>query len=278
MQINYINNNNVDISDIAVSRLFYFSGFLFYVDGWSWDNVPATSNIKNISVDEVFGMDFKDAYNTINKINQFKAPNIGKSFNTLDSYNFPELYIMAATCRRYQIYNRWREKYNDVISPSFLESYSENIPSKTPIQEGNLTWTLWSGDIQSFTNIPGGRLQIGSYVFARDIQSQKYTPVSIENSSRNIIIGSGYGENTDRYITNYYNPVDAYTEELFALKDGWYGSVSLDSTPYTIEPGYGIDFDTFFKLKSNKIVEFHSAYTENNISPYGLIKKQFIDN
>lgn len=277
-QVNYINENNIGINEINTSQLFYFSGFLFYVDSWSWDNVPTSSNIKNIIPDDVFGIDFSDAYNAITKINQLKSPASTIPFNAVDSYIFPELYLIAATCRRYQIYNIWREKYNDIISPTFLESYSENIPSKSPLLEGNLTWTAWSGDIQSYTNLPGGELQIGSYVFGKDLSPQKYTPVSVENSSRNIIIGDGFGENTNKYITNYYNPIDAYTEELFTLRDGWYGSVSLDSTPYTLQAGIGLDFDTFFRLKSNKIVEFHSDYPQNNISAYGKIKKQYIDN
>jgi hypothetical protein len=143
---------------------------------------------------------------------------------------------------------------------------------------GDLTWSLWAGDIQSFSNLPGGRLEIGSYIFTKKIDLQKYTPVSIENSSKDIKIGRGFGEITNlNRISNYYNPINLFIDELSTLRNGWYGVVSLDSAPYTIKAGIGINFDTFVKIESNKVVSFHDNYPQDNISVYGQMRKQYID-
>jgi len=282
-QQNYIQDTNVPtITDLYPNQLFYFSGFLFYVDGWSWDNVPSNSNISNSGVREglnQLGLNFTtDSFTAIRTIKERSAPTNVDTISVQDSYLFPELYLIAATCRRYQIYNTWREQFTDSIYPKFLESYSEVIPSKTPIAAGDLTWPLWSGDIQSFTNLPGGRLEVGGYIFTKKIDLQKYTPTSIENSSKGRKIDKGFGEITNsNQITNYYNPINSYIDELSTLYNGWYGVVSLDSTPYVIEAGIGINFDTFIKIESNKIVGFHDDYPQDNISIYGQMRKQYID-
>jgi hypothetical protein len=283
-QQNYIQDIDVPASDdLLPNQLFYFSGFLFYVEGWSWDNITVESNIQYEGVKD----DLTAAINNFT-INPFQAirdiknnssPVLSEdiSFDAGDSYRFPELYTIAATCRRFQIYNTWRPKYNDIIFPEFFESYSQDIPTKTPLEEGELTWSLWAGDIQSYTNLPGGRLDIGSYLYTKKLSLQKYTPASIQNSTKNLKTDRGFGEINSNYITNYYNPVDAYADELSTLKNGWYGVVSLESTPYTFEAGRGINFDSFIKLQSNKIIEFHDDYPQNNISVYGQKQKQYID-
>ena len=294
-QQNYIQDIDVpESTDLLPNQLFYFSGFLFYVEGWSWDNITVDSNIKygvvKSRLNERFGNFAGDPYQTIIDIDQNSSRVIPDdiSFNVNDSFLFPELYTVAATCRRFQIYNNWRPKYNDIVSPEFFESYSQDIPTKTPLDDGELTWALWAGDIQSYTNLPGGALDIGSYVFAKKLSLQKYTPVSIKSqpplqSSKDIKVGLGFGEIDGDHITNYYNPVDSFIDELSTLKNGWYGVVSLDSTPYTFEAGRGINFDRFIKIESNKITEFHLEYEskydpkENKVSAYGKKRKQYID-
>lgn len=290
-QKNYIQSADIPlIEDIYPNQNFYFSGFLFYVNEWSWNNIITPSNLDYTGVrDSLNYLNFSDPFNTIRQIKTNSAPNNTIFDSVNDTYSFAELYLVAATCRRYQIYNEWREKYIDIISPKFLESYSEDLPSKTPNLVGDLTWSLWSGDIQSFTNSPGGRLGIGSYLFCKKLNLQSYTPASIERSSRDRITGRGYGEipyipgrlQPRNFITNYYNPQNSYVDELSSLRDGWYGVVGLDSTPYILEPGTGINFDTFINLKSNKIVEFHPDYPGENyldvLSEYGQRKKQYID-
>lgn len=283
-QQNYIKDIDVpESNDLLPNQLFYFSGFLFYVEGWSWDNITVESNIQYEGVKTDLAnivSDFSgNPFQAIRDIKNNSSPilSAGISFDAGDTYRFPELYTIAATCRRFQIYNTWRPKYNDIISPEFFESYSQDIPSKTPLQEGELTWSLWAGDIQSYTNLPGGRLEIGSYMYTKKLALQKYTPASIQNSSKNIKTDRGFGEINGNYITNYYNPVNSYIDELSTLKNGWYGVVSLESSPYTFEAGRGINFDTFIKIESNIITEFHDDYPQNNISPYGQKRKQYID-
>lgn len=283
-QQNYIQDIDVpESNDLLPNQLFYFSGFLFYVEGWSWDNITVDSNIQyegvkdnlNDTVDSFAVNPFKAIRDIKNNSSRIIPDDL--SFDAGDSYRFPELYTVAATCRRFQIYNTWRQKYNDIITPEFFESYSQDIPTKTPLQEGELTWSLWAGDVQSYSNLPGGRLEIGSYIYTKKLSLQKYTPASIQNSSKNLKTDRGFGEINGNYITNYYNPVDAYVDELSTLKNGWYGVVSLESTPYTFEAGRGINFDTFIKIKSNKITDFHDDYPQNNISAYGQKQKQYID-
>lgn len=289
-QINYIKEIDVPPLDgIFNNQNFYFSGFLFYINSWSWDNISGPSNINYAQVREALNeYNFADPFNCIREIKLNSAPNntIFSSIN--DGLLFPELYLIASTCRRYQIYNEWRPRFIDITSPEFFESYSEDTPSKSPILAGELTWSLWSGDIQGFTNSPGGRLTVGSYLFSKKMDLQKYTPVSIEKSSRDKIFGKGYGElqidqygNLRKNITNYYNDQDHYISELSTLRDGWYGVVTLDSTPYVIEPGTGINFDTFINLKDNKVTQFHPDYLGERyidvLSQYGQRKKQYID-
>jgi hypothetical protein len=283
-QQNYIQDIDVPASDdLLPNQLFYFSGFLFYVEGWSWDNITVESNIQYEGVKDdltaAINNFTSNPFQAIRDIKNNSSPVLSEdiSFDAGDSYRFPELYTIAATCRRFQIYNTWRPKYNDIISPEFFESYSQDIPTKTPLEEGELTWSLWAGDIQSYTNLPGGRLDIGSYLYTKKLSLQKYTPASIQNSTKNLKTDRGFGEINSNYITNYYNPVDAYADELSTLKNGWYGVVSLESTPYTFEAGRGINFDSFIKLQSNKIIEFHDDYPQNNISVYGQKQKQYID-
>jgi hypothetical protein len=283
-QQNYIQDIDVPASDdLLPNQLFYFSGFLFYVEGWSWDNITVESNIQYEGVKDdltaAINNFTSNPFQAIRDIKNNSSPVLSEdiSFDAGDSYRFPELYTIAATCRRFQIYNAWRPKYNDIITPEFFESYSQDIPTKTPLEEGELTWSLWAGDIQSYTNLPGGRLDIGSYIYTKKLSLQKYTPASIQNSTKNLKTDRGFGEINSNYITNYYNPVDAYADELSTLKNGWYGVVSFDSSPYTFEAGRGINFDTFIKLQSNKIIEFHDDYPQNNISVYGQKQKQYID-
>lgn len=283
-QQNYIQDIDIpESNDLLPNQLFYFSGFLFYVEGWSWDNITVDSNIQYEGVKDdltaAINNFTSNPFQAIRDIKNNSSPVLSGdiSFDAGDSYRFPELYTAAATCRRFQIYNTWRPKYNDIISPEFFESYSQDIPTRTPLKEGELTWSLWAGDIQSYTNLPGGKLDIGGYIYSKKLSLQKYTPASIQNSTKNLKTDRGFGEINSNYITNYYNPVDAYADELSTLKNGWYGVVSLESTPYTFEAGRGINFDTFIKLQSNKIIDFHSDYPQNNISVYGQKQKQYID-
>jgi hypothetical protein len=283
-QQNYIQDIDIpESNDLLPNQLFYFSGFLFYVEGWSWDNITVESNIQyeGIKNDLTAAINnfTSNPFQAIRDIKSNSSPilSIDISFDAGDSYRFPELYTVAATCRRFQIYNTWRPKYNDIISPDFFESYSQDIPTRTPLGEGELTWSLWAGDIQSYTNLPGGKLDIGSYIYTKKLSLQKYTPASIQNSTKNLKTDRGFGEIASNNITNYYNPVNAYVDELSTLKNGWYGVVSLESTPYTFEAGRGINFDTFIKLQSNKIIDFHNDYPQNNISVYGQKQKQYID-
>lgn len=282
-QQNYIQDIDVPGSnDLLPNQLLYFSGFLFYVEGWSWDNITVNSNIQYEGVkadlnDKVSNFT-SNPFQAIRDIKNNSSPVFADiSLDAGDSYRFPELYTVAATCRRFQIYNTWRPKYNDITSPEFFESYSQDIPTRAPIEEGELTWSLWAGDIQAYTNQPGGILEIGSYLYTKKLSLQKYTPVSIQNSTKNLKTDRGFGEINGQYVTNYYNPVNAYIDELSTLKNGWYGVVSLESTPYTLEAGKGINFDTFIKLQSNTITDFHSDYPQNNISVYGQKRKQYID-
>jgi hypothetical protein len=269
--------------NLLANQLFYFSGFLFYVEGWSWDNINNGSNIQYEGVksdlNNMISSFAGNPFQAIRDIKNNSSPILSnvQSFDAGDSYRFPELYTVAATCRRFQVNNIWRPKYTDIISPEFFESYSQDIPSKTPLQEGELTWSLWAGDIQSYTNLPGGKLGIGSFIFTKDLSIQKYTPTSIQNSSKDLKVDKGFGEIAGNNITNYYNPAEAYIDELSTLKDGWYGVVSLDSTPYTLEAGRGINFDTFIKIKSNRVVSFHDDYPQGNISAYGRRRRQYID-
>jgi hypothetical protein len=282
-QQNYIQDIDIPVSnDLIPNQLFYFSGFLFYVEGWSWDNITIDSNIQyegvKADLNNIVGNFASNPFQAIRNIKNNSSPvftNI--SLDAGDSYRFPELYTVAATCRRFQIYNTWRPRYNDITTPEFFESYSQDIPTRTPIEEGELTWSLWAGDIQSYTNLPGGRLEIGSYLYTKKLSIQKYTPTSIQNSTKNLKTSRGFGEINGSYVTNYYNPVNASIDELSTLRNGWYGVVSLESTPYTFEAGRGINFDTFIKLQSNKITDFHSDYPQNNISVYGRKPKQYID-
>ena len=282
-QQNYIQDIDVpESNDLLPNQLFYFSGFLFYVEGWSWDNITVDSNIQyegvKADLNDKVGNFTSNPFQAIRNIKNNSSPVFADiSLDAGDSYRFPELYAIAATCRRFQIYNTWRPKYNDITSPEFFESYSQDIPTRTPIEEGELTWSLWAGDIQSYTNLPGGRLEIGSYLYTKKLSLQKYTPASIQNSTKNLKTDRGFGEINGQYVTNYYNPVNAYVDELSTLKNGWYGVVSLESTPYTLEAGKGINFDTFIKLQSNTITDFHSDYPQNNISVYGQKRKQYID-
>ena len=283
-QQNYIQDIIVpDNGDLLPNQLLYFSGFLFYVEGWSWDNITIESNIQYAGVKDdlnnIVNSFAGNPFQAIRDIKNNSSPILsgGISLDAGDSYRFPELYAVAATCRRFQINNTWRPKYTDIISPEFFESYSQDIPSKTPLEEGELTWSLWAGDIQSYTNLPGGKLEIGSFIYTKKLTLQNYTPVSIQNSSKNIKTDRGFGEITGDSITNYYNPVENYIDELSTLKNGWYGVVSLNSTPYTFEAGKGINFDTFIKIESNKVVGFHDDYPRNNISAYGQKEKQYID-
>lgn len=268
-----------EIDGIYPNQSFFFSGFLFYVDGWSWDNVPKPSNLDysevSNSMRDTISIASSDPYQAIEILKQESAP-IGE-FSVEDSYRFPELYFIAATCRRFQVTSTWREKYTDIISPEFLETYSLDVPTRSPIQEGEFTTNIWAGNIQSFTNSPDGRLDIGSYIFAKKLDLQRFTPVSIENSSRNLKIDRGFGEIDSASITNYYNPIESFSDELLSIKNGWYGVVSLDSTPYIIRPGRGINFDIFIKVESDRVTRFHESYPTNNISIYGKQKKQYLD-
>jgi len=282
-QQNYIQDIDIpESNDLIPNQLFYFSGFLFYVEGWNWDNITVDSNIQyegvKADLNNIVSNFTSNPFQAIRNIKNNSSPVFTDiSLDAGDSYRFPELYTVAATCRRFQIYNTWRPRYNDITTPEFFESYSQDIPTRTPIEEGELTWSLWAGDIQSYTNLPGGRLEIGSYLYTKKLSIQKYTPTSIQNSTKNLKTSRGFGEINGSYVTNYYNPVNASIDELSTLRNGWYGVVSLESTPYTFEAGRGINFDTFIKLQSNKITDFHSDYPQNNISVYGRKPKQYID-
>lgn len=283
-QKNYIQDIDVpESNDLLPNQLFYFSGFLFYVEGWSWDNIAVDSNIQyqgvRDSLDATISNFASNSFEAIRDIRNNSSPVFGDNITIAagDSYRFPELYAVAATCRRFQIYNTWRPRYNDIITPEFFESYSQDIPSRAPLGEGELTWPLWAGDIQSYSNIPGGNLEVGNYIFAKKLSLQKYTPTSIQNSSKNLKTDLGFGEIDGNYITNYYNPVNSYVDELSTLRNGWYGVVSLESTPYTFQAGRGINFDTFIKLESSRITSFHEDYPQNNISTYGQKRKQYIN-
>jgi hypothetical protein len=275
-QKNYIKTSTIpEYSDIPSNQVFNFSGFLFYVDGWSWDNVEGESNLDYPGIlDEVSSVSVSNPYEAIRSVDL----NRPTSTTNPDAWRpNVEFYWIAAACRRYQIYSSWRERYRENITPRFLDSYTDNAPGKSPLADGNLTWTVWSGDIQSFTNSPNGGLSVGSYIFAKNLDIQQYTPVSIENSSKDIKFDKGYGEiKSKNYITNYYNPIEVYSFDLFSLKDGWYGVVTLDSTPYVIEPLVGITFDTFVKIESNKITQFHANYLQAGKSEYGSKKRTFI--
>jgi hypothetical protein len=274
-QKNYINTSTIpEYSDIPSNQIFNFSGFLFYVDGWSWDNIEGSTNLDYPGILEGFNINLSNPYQAITTVDETRPT----SANVDLWRSNIEFYWIAATCRRYQIYSAWRERYRDNTAPSFLESYTDGNLTKSPLAPGNLTWTVWSGDIQSFTNSPNGVLSIGSYIFAKNLDIQQYTPVSIENSSKNRKFDKGYGEViSSNYITNYYNPIEVFNFDLFSLKDGWYGLVSLNSTPYVLEPLAGITFDTFIKIQSNKIVQFHEKYLQEDKSGYGSRSRSYID-
>ena len=274
-QKNYIKTSTIpEYSDIPSNQVFNFSGFLFYVDGWSLDNIEGETNLDYPGILEAVNVNVSNPYEAIRSVDINRPTS---TTNPAAWRSNTEFYWIAAACRRYQIYSSWRERYRENISPRFLESYTDDIFGKSPLADGNLTWTVWSGDIQSFTTSPNGALAIGSYIFAKNLDIQQYTPVSIENSSKDIKFDKGYGEIISKnYITNYYNPIEVYNFDLFSLKDGWYGVVTLDSTPYVIEPLVGITFDTFIKIKSNKITEFHQNYRVEDKSIYGRKKRTFI--
>jgi hypothetical protein len=158
----------------------------------------------------------------------------------------------------------------------------------SPILAGETISSIWAGDIQGFTDAPNGQLTVGDFVFCKNLSEQSFSPVSIERSSSNFKYDRGFGEilytelgGNQNYITNYYNASEAYLDELLPLNDGWYGLVTLDSTPYILEPGKGIDFDTVFKLESNKVVEFHQDYSGedyfNILTGYGLQKNEYLN-
>lgn len=278
-QKNYISSDSIP-GEISPTQIFNFTGFLFYMDSWSWDNVEANSNLTYPEVRDSFNLiDFSDPYEAIKRVHSNISPDgVDFSNNPYTGRRYAELYLIAATCRRYQIYGTWRERFLDKIYPKFLESYTETITTKTAIAEGELTWPVWSGDIQAFTTTSDGKLEIGNYIFAKNLNIQGYTPVSIENSSKDLKFDKGYGEIiSNKYIVNYYNNKNAYARDLLSLSDGWYGVVSLDSTPYVIKPGIGLDFDVFVKLVENRIVEFHESYPAGGVSTYGKKKEQYLN-
>lgn len=292
LSLNEINATQFSNEQLYEDQFFNFTGFLFYLNSWSWGNITNPSNLDYDGMRDYFQslsdnntLNFSDPVNAIKYIKNNKSPLGGNFANFVDGYRFVELFLMAATCRRYEIYSQWREQFSDIVRPKFLDNYGDNM---APILEGETTWNIWAGDIQGYTDAPNGQLSVGNFVFCKNMTEQLYSPVSIERSSSNFKYDKGYGEilytelgGGQNYITNYYNASEAYLDELLPLNDGWYGLVTLDSAPFIIEPGKGIDFDTFFKLESNKIVEFHPEYSGedyfNILSEYGQQKTEYID-
>lgn len=255
------------ISDIDASfgKGFYnFAGFLFYVNGWSWSNLSTNTNYSKVNMAEFKitnrGLDFANA--PVDVITHIKQNNEGTTPVSLFTAATTErLYMLAATSRRFAITSTWRAGYRDIYEVPLLNT-SEN---RAPTVDGLQRWDLWSGDIQAYTDDESGIIRLGSTVFCKNVALQGETPVSIINSDKSKFYGpGGFGEIIeDRYITNYQTSSVAYREELFALRDGWYGIVTLDSSPRSIFPSIGLDFDTFFNLRNSTVIGFHPSYPIN---------------
>lgn len=283
-QQNYISNKPVPSS--ILTSTFNFSGFLFYVNGWSWDNLPTQSNYNEEGVEDYIKdqkLNFKNHPRDL--INFLTDEYEGLvEISDSDAYKKVRLYLIAATCRKYQVYSPWNSTCRSLETPSFLQTYSIDDPNVTPSGNGHTTWTLSEGEIQSYTNEEAGNLSIGSYVFAKNLSPQTFTPIAIDNSSKNFYLEPyGFGENiTSNIVDNYYNNNKVFGSELLSLNDGWYGIITEKSTPYAIYGGIGLNFDTFFKLKDGIVIEFHNRYPQSNyidsLSDYGRKNKDYIVN
>lgn len=281
-QQNYISNSSIPL--LNLNKKFNFAGFLFYVDGWDWSNLQSNTNYDQDGVSD-FIRDLKLSFpnNPLDVIDYIVDEYEGLSrISNSDAFKKIRLYLLAATCRKYQIYSPWNSTCQTRSIPDFLQTYSIDTPNRTPSTDGFTSWSMSSGDIQAYTNEDSGNLRLGSYVFAKNLDAQAFTPVSIDNSTRNFYTEpGGFGENiSSNTVSNYYNINNVFVNDLLPLKDGWYGIVTENSVPYGIYGGIGINFDTFFKLEGGVLIEFHHKYPQSdyidNISEYGKNSKSYM--
>lgn len=257
-----------------------FSGFLFFINSWDWNNLPtqtnfelvpgAQGNILNLQLD--FAQSPEDVINAIKS----RKETTGSTPTLFESSTRERLYFIAATCKRYLIESVVRKESSDIPLTSFDKT--EYIPQG----ETSGRWSVWSGDIQAYTPNDSGVLYEGSEVYAKNLTIQDKTPVSIKNNYNTYLEPGGFGENFDEnYITNYVNEDETLQPyECLPLIDGWYGIVTTPSTPHYLDGGLGIDFDTFIRIENNIVAEFHPLYPSdysNNLSDYGKNFSEFIN-
>jgi|GEM_PF-6279687 len=268
-QVNYINlNRSVD----TTVDFLKFTGFLFYINSWSWLNLPKNTNFDTTPQARAnlqgSNLDFVNKPEDVIESISLKKEDLNSTLSIFETSIQERFYYIAATARRYTMQTPIRSNSNS----------TEFIPISSSV--GN--WNLWGGDIQAYSPDMLGSINLGSKLFAKNMSIQNRTPVSILNSTnKNKFIGEGgFGEiNSNSYISNYNNEGDILQEEALCLNDGWYGLITKKSTPHLLAGGTGIDFDTFFRLQDNTVTEFSSLYPEdyiNNLSAYGQNYNEYI--
>ena len=275
-QVRYIDLEKTVDTDTPL----HFSSFLFYINSWDWDNLPtqtnfelvpgAQSNILNLELN--FAESPEDVIDSINS----RKETTGSTPSLFESSSRERLYFIAATCKRYLIESVVRKESSDTPLTSFDKT--EYIPQK----DTSSRWSVWSGDIQAYTPNDSGILYEGSKVYAKNLTIQDNSPVSVKNNYNTYLDPGGFGEVfEENYITNYVNEEEIIQPfECVPLVDGWYGVVTISSTPHYIEGGLGIDFDTFIRIENNTVAEFHPLYPgdySNNLSDYGKNYSDFIN-
>lgn len=276
-QLGYIDVNKTVDTNLPLN----FAGFLFSVNNWRWAHLPDNTNFSQVdgagSNLTKLGLDFEnDPENVIETIHSRRELN-GSSPDLFTSATRERLYFIAATGRRYLMETVVRKQYDDLDLTSF--DTVEYIPTVNTVGK----WNLWTGDLQAYTPNDSGVLEVGKKVYIKNLSIQEKTPISIKNNTNTSLAPGGFGEVVeDNFITNYVNrEVKLNNFECVGLTDGWYGIVTLESVPYYIEGGLGIDFDTFFLVENSIIQEFHPLYSSdysNNLSEYGQSYTEFINN
>lgn len=276
-QLNYIDVNKT----VATDRLLKFTGFLFYINSWNWNNVPADTNLYKIdsALNNILSLELDFAGKPEDVINSIytRKESTGTTSTLFEASTRERLYFIAATCKRYLIESIVRRESNDSELSSFDKI--EYIPQR----DSSSKWSVWSGDIQAYTPGDTGTLYEGSEIYIKNLTIQDKTPVSIKGNYNTFLQPGGFGEvYSENYITNYVNQDDTLQPfEVAPLADGWYGVVTIPSTPHYIDSGLGIDFDTFLRVENNIVKEFHPLYPSdysNNLSDYGQSYSEFINN
>src|SRR6056300_702107 len=118
-QQNYISNSSIPL--LNLNKKFNFSGFLFYVDGWDWSNLQYNTNYDQDGVSD-FIRDLKLSFpnNPLDVIDYIVDEYEGLSrISNSDAFKKIRLYLLAATCRKYQIYSPWNSTCQTRSIPDF---------------------------------------------------------------------------------------------------------------------------------------------------------------